>query len=391
MTLLTSAIDDLARQERRQALRALLRRPMLPARGPDEADYRLVRKHEARLRGWLEQETGWRLSVDSSVARLHKRVEGSDPTRGLADGRRPFSRRRYVLFALALAVLERAGVQTTLGRLADGVIGELGEKPLSAVAPEFTLTGREERADTAAVVRLLLRIGVLRRVEGDEQRFVDAGQDVLYDIEHAVLAGVLQTAAPPSAVAADSFDDRMAAVGEHRRDESDEARNRASRHRLTRRLLDDPVLLVEDLHPDDAAYLASQRRAITDRIREATGLEPEVRAEGIALLDPEGTLTDVRMPEGGAPGHLALLIATRLGDEGEVARAELELHTARLLEGHAALWGRTIRERPVPELLNEALARLRALQLIEVDDAAVRARPVLARFRLGDPRIEGRG
>lgn len=390
MSVLASALEESRLADRRRALRALLARPVLAARGDTEADYRLVRRFEPELREWLDANTGWRLTVDATVARLHKRVAGDDRTRGLVDRqRRPFTRRRYVLFALSLAVLERAGTQITLGRLADDVIGELGDPRLLAAGIEFALSGREERADIVAVVRFLIALGVLRRVEGDEERFVEAGTDVLYDIEHGVMGVLLQTARAPSMVDAADFEARLAAITDVPYGETGDARNRALRRRLTRRLLDDPVLEYDALDDEERAYLTSQRRFIADRITQATGLVPEMRAEGIAMLDPEDRLTDVRMPEGGAPGHLALLVATRLADAGRLSRAELVSYVHELCQSHATLWGSTIRARPRTELAAEAVDRLRALSLVRIDGDEVVARPVLSRFRLGEPRLLG--
>lgn len=390
MSTLASAVEESRDAERRRALRALLAQPVLAARGSSEADFRRVRRFETELREWLDANTGWRLTVDTSVARLHKRVAGTDPTRGIVDHRhRPFTRRRYVILALSLAVLERSGGQVTLGKLAEDVIGELGDPRLVAAGVEFTLAGRDERGDMAAVVRLLLSIGALRRVEGDEERFVESGADVLYDVEHGVVGVMLQTAHAPSTVSATGAEAQLAAVTDRPFTETDDARTRALRRQITRRLLDDPVLEYSSLSEDEASYLTSQRRAITDRITWATGLIAEIRAEGIAMLDPEDTLTDVRMPEGGAPGHLALLIATRLATEGRMSRDELIAHVGELCETHATVWGSTIRSRPRAELADEAIGRLRALGLVRHDGDDVAARPMLSRFRLGEPRVSG--
>lgn len=363
---------------------------MLASRGSTEADYRRVRRFEVELRQWLDANTGWRLTVDTSSARLHKHVAGNDPTRGLVDRqRRPFSRRRYVILALMLAAVERSSGQVTLGRLADDVIGELGDPRFAHTGVEFTLVGRDERSDIVAVVRLLLALGALRRVEGDEERFVDAGADVLYDVEHGVVGVMLQTAQAPSVVDADNFEGRLAAVTERPFLETEDARNRASRRAITRRLIDDPVLEHASLTDEESAYLTSQRRAITDRITEATGLVAEIRAEGIAMLDPEDTLTDMRMPEGGAPGHLALLIATRLASEGRMTRDAIISYVTELCSSHSTIWGSTIRSRPRAELTDEAIARLRAMSMVRVLDDVVAAQPILSRFRLGEPRVSG--
>lgn len=390
MSTLASAVEESRETERRRALRALLAQPVLAARGPGEADFRRVRRFEAELRDWLDTNTGWRLTVDTSTARLHKRVAGTDATRGIVDHRRrPFTRRRYVILALSLAVLERSGGQITLGKLAEDVIGELGDPRFAAAGVEFALAGRDERTDMAAVVRLLLSLGALRRVEGDEERFVEAGTDVLYDVEHGVVGVMLQTAHAPSTVTAPDAESRLAAVTDRPFTETDDARTRALRRTITRRLLDDPVLEYASLTEDEVAYLTSQRRAITDRITEATGLVAEIRAEGIAMLDPEDALTDVRMPEGGAPGHLALLIATRLAGAGRMTRDALIAYTDEQCDTHVTVWGSTIRSRPRAELADEAVGRLRALGLVQVAGDDVLARPALSRFRLGEPRVSG--
>ena len=78
----------------------------------------LVRRYAAELRSWFDANTGWRLIVDSEVARLVKLAPTTDdPTHPARDprSRAPFIRRRYVLTCLALSVLERSDAQITLG------------------------------------------------------------------------------------------------------------------------------------------------------------------------------------------------------------------------------------------------------------------------------------
>ncbi len=79
-------------------------------------------------------------------------------------------------------------------------------------------------------------------------------------------------------------------------------RHRALRTWVVRRLLDDPVLYYDELDAEARAYLDRQRTFILRELAEATGLEPEVRLEGIALADPEGDCTDLGLPEEGTEG-----------------------------------------------------------------------------------------
>ena len=147
---------------------------MLLAR-EDPETFRIIRQQASTLRDWFEQNTGWRLHVDAEVARLFKRVgaapAGTHPAREPRNGL-PFGRSRYVLVCLALSVLERADQQITLGRLAEGIIVAASDERLAAAAGvTFELSGRDERGDLVAVVRILLALGVLSRVAGDEDAF----------------------------------------------------------------------------------------------------------------------------------------------------------------------------------------------------------------------------
>ena len=167
---LDATLQEARERDLARAARALLRRPLL-RHGADADVLRLVRRHAAELRAWFDQGTGWRLHVDTEVARLFKLADpaagGPRPARE-PRSRLPFARRRYVLLCLALSVLERADAQITLGRLAEGIIVAAGDERLAAAGVAFELSGREERADLVAVVRVLLELGALARVAGDE-------------------------------------------------------------------------------------------------------------------------------------------------------------------------------------------------------------------------------
>jgi uncharacterized protein (TIGR02678 family) len=392
VTALSDALAASRADERRRAARALLRRPLLRASGPDAESFVLVRRHAAGLREWFDRNTGWRLSVDSEVARLVKTTAGAgDPTRPARDVRtgQPFTRRRYVLTCLALAALERADAQVTLGRLAEQVALSAADPGLAAAGMTFTLGTREERSDLVAAVRLLLSLGVLSRVAGEEDGFVQQNGDVLYDVERRVSATLLATPRGPSTVDAETLAARLAAVTAQTVPATDELRNRAIRHRLTRRLLDDPVLYYDELASDELAYLASQRAAITARIGELTGLVPEVRAEGIAMVDPDDDLTDVRMPETGTDGHVTLLLAEHLaGRTAPVPVADLQRYVRDLARTHRPYWRRAAVEPGAEvELTAAALDRLAALWLITRDGDRVSARPALARYSVAEPTI----
>lgn len=396
---MTSSLDT-ALQEARdrdllRATRAMLRRPLL--RHADDPDaFRLVRRYATELRGWFDQNCGWRLHVDTEVARLFKLADpdqtGSHPARE-PRSQLPFGRRRYVLLCLALSVLERADAQITLGRLAEGIIVAAADERLTKAGVTFELSGREERSDLVSVVRLLLELGALARVAGDEDAFLRETGDVLYDVERHVLAVLISAPRGPSTIKADDFDTRLAELTAEPEPVSEDLRTRAIRHRLSRRLLDDPVVYYEELSEAELAYLTSQRSVLTRRISERAGLIAEIRAEGIAMADPRDELTDVRMPEVGTDGHVALLIseylAARADDDGPGCQTR-ELHelVRRLADEHQAYWRRSTRD-PGAEvgLVEHALERLVALRLIRRTGDVIHPLPALSRFGLAAPTL----
>ena len=375
--------------QRSSALRSLLAKPLLVA-DTDSETLVLVRRHLTELREWLSRETGWRLAADSETARLFKTVpvlsDASHPARG--HHKEPFGRRRYVTLCLALSALTRADAQTTLGSLADDVLTAAAEPELAVAGFTLTLDSRAHRSDLVAVVRLLLGWGVLRRVAGDEEAYLSAGADVLYDVRRPVLSVLLSGTRGPSTVTAVPFEDRLAELSAESVAETDELRNQALRRRLTRRLLEDPVVYYDELDEDERAYLLSQRHAITRRIEEATGLVPEMRAEGIAMVDPEDELTDVRMPEQRTDGHVTLLVAEHLARREQATLDELHAFVRRAAAEHAAYWRKGVTEPGAEtELLATALEKLSALRLVQVDGSVVRRRPAIARFALAEPTV----
>lgn len=380
------ALDAARDDQRRRAFRALLAEPLLTS-AHDE--FVTVRRHAAWLRDWLAKETGWSLRVDPEVARLVKTpADDTDGSRPATVNKQPFTRRRYVLLCLALAALERSDLQISLGRLGEAVITGAADPVLADAGFRFALETRDERSDLVAAVRLLLDYGVLARVAGDEQGYVLGGGDALYDVDRHSLAWILATARGPSTVEASTLEERLAAL---RPDTppTEEARTRALRHAVTRRLLDDPVVYYDELSGDERAYLTSQRHAVVGRVEHITGLVAETRGEGIAMVDPAvDALSDLKLPETGTDGHVTLLLAEHLAARvGErVPFAELVRLTARLAAEHGSWWRRDATKAGAEaDLCRRAVRRLAALRLVRGSGSgdAVLPLPAIARFALG--------
>lgn len=390
------------REEIQQAARALLMTPLI---GPGHGDFAAVRRQANFLREWFSRETGWTLQIEREGARLYKRpADTSSSMRGFPD----YDRRRYVLFCLACAVLERADPQITLRLLGEKLLALSTEPALVDLGFTFALAAQHERRELVAVCRTLLQLEVLQRVAGDEDAFVTASgeqADALYDIQRRALAGIFAAlrgpSTWPSAEAPATLDERLRGLtGEHVAD-SDEGRRTALRHQLARRLLDDPVVYLEELDDEARAYFVNQRGVMAARLCEITGLVAEQRAEGLALADEAGTLTDVAMPAEGTYAHVTLLVAEHLAwhyrrqhaDEAlSVAQTHRVSDIATFLreakDRYGRYWRKSAREAGSErELAAIAIERLEKLHLIRRKEDFVSALPALARFALGEADI----
>lgn len=381
------------RDERRLAVRLLLARPFLADGAADPHLFALVRRHGRWLQGWFSDQMGYRLVIDADFARLHKRpAPGARPRPLRTRSGAPFDPRRYALACLALAALERAELQTTLSDLAAQV------RLLAASEDhvrDLDLDRHGERLGFVDAVRWLVDLGILSLTDGDESSFVEGRGDALYDVHGRRLTQVLATALPP-ALAREPGD-----LDEEIHPATDEGANRRIRHRLVRRLVEEPVLYLDELDEAELAYLASQRHYLSRQVAEATGLVLEVRREGLAAVDPEDRLSDLGFPSSGTVSHAALLLGAHLaargrGHEGDgctVPRSELSQLMKTLLERYGRFWRQDYRNDPAGagRLLGEALERLEAMGLAELRAEGVVPRPAVARLRPEEPVLPAAG
>jgi uncharacterized protein (TIGR02678 family) len=377
------------RQEFSTAIRALL---MLPLMSQAHEDFPAVRRHADALRDWFTRETGWALHVEREGARLYKRpAELTDTTRGLPG----YDRRRYVLLCLACAVLERAEPQITLHLLGERLLEFAADPALASSGFTFTLSAQHERRELVAVCRTLLELGVLLRVAGDEEGFVRIGgeaADALYDVHRRTLSGMLTAVRGPSTWPAGeapaTLDARLHALVDEHAADSDEGRRTALRHGLSRRLLDDPVIYTDSLEPEARGYFVNQRGPMAARLSDAAGLTAEQRAEGLALVDETGDLTDVAMPAEGTDAHATLLVADYLATNSPVRDEDVTAFLSAAKARYGRYWRKSAREPGAErELTAIALDRLEKLRLIARDGGAVHSMPALARFALGQPEM----
>lgn len=397
---------DLAHvRERQQAMRALLRFPLISADGPQRTYFLLIRRHRAWLSRWLTDNPEWRLHVTNHIARLFKRPadhgDGSRPALKPKGGeRRPFTRVCYAMFCLMLAALQQAERQTTLGELFAGLQKAAAAEPgLASAGFDIDMHRKEYRDALVNAALKLQSLHVLKRIDGDEKRYLRENQDVLYNISRPALAAVLSVGRGPSTIAATSLDDRLVLLEADLSPDTPEARNRRIRSRLTRILLDDPILYYRDLSSDEMMYMQKQRPKLVREVAQATGLRPEVRAEGIAMVDHTGSprATDIGLPEEGTLGHATLLLAEflagRLKREPDalIGMHELQAFSERMIKQHGNRWRKNLRDPAVAhELALQVLARLAALRLVcwRRGQDTVQPLPAIHRFALPRPHHE---
>lgn len=396
--------SDLA-AERSRAIRRLLRRPLLDA-ASDPDGYREVVRHHDWLARWFDDTCGWQLVVDvgAGFARLAKRARGGEvdttrPLRRSRGARQPYDRRRYQLLCLVAAELVQHPV-TTVGLLARAVAAEAG----------LDTSRHGERVALVDVLRTLIEWSALRATAGDLEEFV-ASEDAnaLLHADTTRLHRLLVTTIAPSSLpegtgpgaaiiylGAEPRYGRAATRASQRVEGDDESRLRRVRHMLGRRLVDDPVVHVDDLAADEVAYLDNPagRQWLRARAAEA-GFELEERAEGMLAADPDALATDLQFPGPHGNAHqLALLLVDKLlvqDAAGERRPTELTAdEVERVVDGvfgRFPNWARSQRDAEGRRALAaDAIDVLEAFDLAHRTPAGgVAGRPAIARYRAGAP------
>lgn len=368
-------IVSILAQEQRRAVRLLLAHPFVADTRPDPEAFSLVRRHARELQRWFSEQLGYRLVVDSELARLHKRPAPGARLRPVrTQSNAAFDPRRYALLCLVLAALERLEVQTVLSELA-------GQVALLAASEDgvrrLDLQMYAERQAFVDVVRWLVSLGVLTLADGEDTAFLEGRGDALYDIHSRRLTQLLTVPVPASP---------LEELGAEVYPDTEDGANRRARHRLMRRLVEEPALYLDELEEAERAYLASQRHYLAGQVTAMTGLAVEVRREGLAAVDPAGRLTDLTFPGTGTVSHAALLLAERLVSGG-VGETDLAAVLDSLVERYGHLWSQEYRE-DRGRLLSEALERLELMGLIARRDGRIEPRPAIARYKVEEPPLE---
>jgi uncharacterized protein (TIGR02678 family) len=343
---MSTIVTDRDEQERQDALRLLLQHPLVTADGPHAEGFELVRRHRDTLASEVRQVFGYRLVVEAGFARLYKAGLGPHRPRPLlrASGA-PFSPRAYAYLALCCAVLLTSRQQVLLSSLVEHVRHAATEAGL----PWGDDSMADRRAFVAAV-RHLVELGVIVEDDGSVAAFADnADAEALLFVRRELVRHLL--AVPLREVESPHELVHLAAAP---------SLGGGARHRVRRLLVEEPAVLAGDVDEESWAWLRQSQRREAVVLGELTGLQLEIRAEGVAAIDPRDELTDISFPRGGTLGHAALLTIAELAGSARPATAMADAAVAwvpvadgalgevveRLLARHGRRWRNEYVEHP---------------------------------------------
>lgn len=373
------AEDPHAASERRRAARHLLQRPLM-CKEHDPDTFALVRRHEETLDRWFTQRLGYRLQVSNDTARLAKTgsLTSARPLR--TSSGRPFHPREHVLLALTLAATVAGPAVISLRDLVD-----LVRSAAADAAVTLTDDGTTRRAQVA-VLRWMIDHGLAAELHDQVDAYKDdAEADAVLQMRPDRIALL-----PLPAMVDVADGDELVARADRRP---------ARRTWLRVRLVEEPVLYRHDLTAEEWDELRRRQADEARIVEEMFGLQIEARAEGVAAIDSDGDLSDVRFPGSGTVHHAALLLIGAMCQAGQIrpstgddpspdgwtAWDALATTMGALAEPHARRWKADLVERP-DQLLREVIDLLVSLRLAETglddgDRAVARLLPAAARFR----------
>jgi uncharacterized protein (TIGR02678 family) len=286
--------------ERQAAARALMAHPLLTRRA-HPAEFSLVRSHAEWLVQRFQRVLGYRLTVADDHARLVKRGAAASTTAPFT--RRngaPFTPRTHTYLALVLAVLVEHDGGTTVRALAALVRAAAHEAAVDA----DPWRGLGERRAFCAALSFLVRLGVLDEVSGsvrDHETDAAADPRLRSDAQaaRAVAAHLPRAADDPDAFLADAVD-------------HDPDSDHQGEIALRRRLAESAVVYREELPDRQRDRLAAHQWRAAAALGNLLGADTEIRAEGVALVMPDGAADGTRFPSDDPVGQVALALVRHL-------------------------------------------------------------------------------
>ncbi len=351
--------------ERRIAARQLLARPLICAE-QDRDTFTLIRRHEAELDRWFTQRLGYRLHVDADTARLYK--SGLALHRPLRrPGRRALHQRECVLLALLLAATAAGPAVISLRDLIDAVRS-------AAAEAEVALAGdAAERRALVTALQWMIDYGLAAELYAHVDAYAadDAADAVLQMRPDRIALLPL-----PALIGATSAEELL-----------ERAERRPPFRQWARAILVElPVLYRDDVTNEEWGEL---RRRLGEEERlaaEMFGLVLEARAEGMAAIDPSGSLSEARFPAAGTVGHAALLVIDALAPlDGPASWPDYTAMIGELATRHARSWSNDLVEAPdrLARHVADLLVVMRLAEIVHIEHGpSLRLLPAAARFRI---------
>jgi uncharacterized protein (TIGR02678 family) len=342
--------------ERRAAARLLLRHPLVTAESHPE-EFPLIRRHADELAGQFGQLLGYRLVVEPGFARLFKAGLGRGGGRWLERSSGvPFTPRTYTYLALALSVLVTAPEQLLLSEVITRVRAAAAEAGIDLGQPNRIA----ERRALVAALKQLMTWWVLAEDEGSVESYSgDGAAEALLTIDREI-ARRLVSGPIGRASSADELIE-LAGTPDHG----------GPRHTLRRRLVETPVVYVEHLTDEERDWLRRNQRREQRTFEDFLGLDAEIRAEGVALLDPRGELSDIEFPGTGTVPWAALLLLRELtgrltpqGHSADVPDELIDTVLGELTDRHRTAWAAQFTDSPklLRHAVTDLLLRMRLIE-----------------------------
>jgi uncharacterized protein (TIGR02678 family) len=356
----------------RDAARQLLVTPLVLA-ATDPEGHRRIRRHEEELAQTFRNYLGYRLTVDARFARLVKAGLGPGEGRPLlrAGSKAPFSPRDYSYLALLCSVLLTTRRQVLLSAVVADVHQAAAEAGIDL--GDDTLT---ERRALVHALRQLVSWGAIVEDAGSVSAYADdPSQEALLWVEQEIIRALV-------AVPLREVDDPAELI----RLAADPGPD-GTRHKVRRKIVEGPVVMVDDLPDPERAWLRQYQRREAHTLDDLFRLRLEIRSEGVAAFDPRDEMSDVFFPRDGTLAQAALLtvsaLVERVGGEGPAVRVPAGLLSSivqGLLAEHGRRWSKEYQGHP--ERLDPDVEDL----LVDVGllarspDGTLRLRAVAARY-----------
>nr|WSY52876.1 TIGR02678 family protein [Streptomyces sp. NBC_00886] len=369
MSRVAEGVSSLELADYQKAVRLVLRHPLVTPGYPDRTALATVRRWAGQLRTDLMEVLGHRLVTTADTARLQRAQDDLDATRpALTRAGRPFDRRRYAYLVLTLAALGRHGAQVALGELADAVAADA----VRIDGLGLDTARKPDRDAFVDAVTWLTERGALTLADGSATAWAGDPEraEALYDIDREILLAVHHpTRVLQHLTSVTALLDSGSALG---MSAGRASRRRDQARRARRLVLENPVAYYADADTELLGQLRAP--ALAEDLERLTGLTVERRAEGVALIDTSGRLSDIRFPGGGTVAQAALLLAARIS----AAVRRSGRHALDLLPAPTAAERLAARARRIDAALPSRGLVAELTELAEPDE-------VLAYEEVGDP------